>query len=273
MATRTSIAFIGGGNMATSLIGGLVEAGWNPADIAVAEPDAGRRQDLADRFGVQAEAEAYHILAEKDLVVLAVKPQILESVATELGPFLGQGEKAPLVISVAAGIPIAKLRQWLDTDLPLVRVMPNTPALVGAGVSALYAGPEVDSDGHAAAEAVMAAAGTTVWVPKEEQMDVVTAVSGSGPAYFFLILEALEEAAVAEGLDRHTARTLAIQTAKGAATLAESGDEAPATLRARVTSPGGTTAQGVAALERGGVRTALADAVAAAACRSRELGG
>ena len=271
MHSRT-IAFIGGGNMATSLIGGLVEAGWDPANIAVAEPNEQRRQDLTGRFGVQAEAEAYRVVGGKDLVVLAVKPQILEDVATELGPFLADAETQPTVISVAAGIPITKLRYWLDADIPLVRVMPNTPALVGAGVSALFAESDVDADGRAAAEAVMAAAGTTVWVPKEEQMDVVTAVSGSGPAYFFLILEALEEAAVAEGLDRHTARTLAIQTAKGAATLAESGDEPPASLRARVTSPGGTTAQGVAALERGGVRTALADAVAAAAQRSRELG-
>ena len=273
MSDNRTIAFIGGGNMATSLIGGLVAAGWDPADIAVAEPDAERRRELVDRFGVQAEAEAYRVVGGKDIVVLAVKPQILEGVATELGPFLADTETKPLVISVAAGIPLAKLRYWLDADLPLVRVMPNTPSLVGAGVSALYAGPEVGSDGHASAEAVMAAAGTTVWVPKEEHMDVVTAVSGSGPAYFFLILEAIEEAAVAEGLDRHTARTLAIQTAKGAAALAESGDEAPAALRARVTSPGGTTAQGVAALERGGVRTALADAVSAAARRSRELGG
>ncbi|MFB6261674.1 MAG: pyrroline-5-carboxylate reductase, partial [Thiohalorhabdaceae bacterium] len=166
-----------------------------------------------------------------------------------------------------------KLRHWLGVAAPLVRVMPNTPALVGAGVSALYAGDDVDGPGRAEAERVLRAAGEVVWVPKEYLMDTVTAISGSGPAYFFLILEALEEAGVAEGLDRETARTLAVQTAKGAATLAESRDETPAGLRAKVTSPGGTTAQGMAALERGGVRPALADAVAAAARRSRELGG
>jgi len=268
--TNFTITFIGGGNMGRALIGGLIAGGMRAESIHVADPSEAQRQSLVDDLGVSVHADNAEAAGQSDVVVVAVKPQVMDDVLASLTDAV---DEDTLVISVAAGIPLAKLRYWLDADLPLVRVMPNTPALVGAGVSALYAGPEVGSDGHASAEAVMAAAGTTVWVPKEEHMDVVTAVSGSGPAYFFLILEAIEEAAVAEGLDRHTARTLAIQTAKGAAVLAESGDEAPAALRARVTSPGGTTAQGVAALERGGVRTALADAVSAAARRSRELGG
>lgn len=271
MAEQRQIAFIGGGNMAASLIGGLLEAGWQPGAITVGEPDAEKRSLLVERFGVATIDDNAKAVAGADTVVLAVKPQIMEAVAGELGPALGDSQ--PLVISVAAGIPLEKLRQWLGVAAPLVRVMPNTPALVGAGVSALYAGDDVGGPGRAEAERILRAAGEVVWVPKEAHMDTVTAVSGSGPAYFFLILEALEEAAVAEGLDRETARTLAIQTAKGAATLAECEAEAPATLRTKVTSPGGTTAQGVAALERGGVRPALADAVAAAARRSRELGG
>ena len=271
MANDRNIAFIGGGNMAASLIGGLLEAGWGAEAITVSEPDNERRGALAERFGVQVTGDNAEAVADAATVVLAVKPQIMEAVAGDLGRAIKDTQ--PLVISVAAGIRLDKLRDWLGVATPLVRVMPNTPALVGAGVSALYAGDDVDGPGRAEAERILRAAGEVVWVPKEAHMDTVTAVSGSGPAYFFLILEALEEAAVAEGLDRDTARTLAIQTAKGAASLAESGDEAPATLRQKVTSPGGTTAQGVAALERGGVRTALADAVASAARRSRELGG
>jgi len=271
MANDRTIAFIGGGNMAASLIGGLLEAGWGPQAIVVGEPDDGRRADLTARFQVRTTADNAQAVQGADTVVLAVKPQIMEAVASDLGRAIRDGQ--PLVISVAAGVRLERLRDWLGVAVPLVRVMPNTPALVGAGVSALYAGDDVDGPGRAEAERILRAAGEVVWVPKEAHMDTVTAVSGSGPAYFFLILEALEEAAVAEGLDRDTARTLAIQTAKGAATLAEAGDEAPAALRQKVTSPGGTTAQGVAALERGGLRTALADAVAAAARRSRELGG
>jgi pyrroline-5-carboxylate reductase len=270
MENRT-IAFIGGGNMAASLIGGLLEAGWGPQAIVVGEPDEERRADLTARFQVRTTEDNAQAVQGADTVVLAVKPQLMETVAHDLGRAIRDAQ--PLVISVAAGIRLDKLRDWLGVAAPLVRVMPNTPALVGAGVSALFAGEDVDGPGRAEAERILRAAGEVVWVPKEAHMDTVTAVSGSGPAYFFLILEALEEAAVAEGLDRDTARTLAVQTAKGAATLAETGDAPPATLRQKVTSPGGTTAQGVAALERGGVRTALADAVAAAARRSRELGG
>jgi len=265
-----TLAFIGGGNMSASLIGGLLEAGWDPSSIAVGELDEARRSHLAERFGVHVTGDNAEAVKGAATVVLAVKPQAMEMVASELGRIIRDAH--PLVISVAAGVRLDQLRHWLGVAAPLVRVMPNTPALVGAGVSALYAGDDVDGPGRAEAERILRAAGQVVWVPKEAHMDTVTAVSGSGPAYFFVILEALEEAAVAEGLDRDTARTLAIQTAKGAAVLAESGDDAPATLRTKVTSPGGTTAQGMAALERGGVRPALADAVAAAARRSRELG-
>ncbi|MFP4560377.1 MAG: pyrroline-5-carboxylate reductase [Thiohalorhabdus sp.] len=271
MSAQTPIAFIGGGNMAASLIGGLVDAGWRPDQLVVAEPDADRRADLAARFQVRTTADNAEAAREAATVVLAVKPQVMETVALALGPILR--EARPLVISVAAGIPLARLGAWLGMGSPLVRVMPNTPALVGAGISALYPDAEASAEHRDTAQAIMQAGGEVVWVAKEEHMDIVTAVSGSGPAYFFLILEALEEAAVAEGLDRETARTLAVHTAGGAAALARETGDPSAVLKSRVTSPGGTTARGLEALERGGVRTALADAVAAAARRSRELGG
>ncbi len=265
------LAFIGGGNMAASLIGGLLNAGWEPGQITVAEPDEARRRDFAERFSVAATEANATATSGADTVVLAVKPQLMQPVCAEVGPALP--EAPPLVISVAAGVRLDSLRQWLGRPVPLVRAMPNTPALVGAGVSALFAKEDVDGPGRAEAERILRAAGEVVWVAKETQMDVVTAVSGSGPAYFFLILEALEEAAVAEGLERETARTLARETASGAAALARDAGEAPAVLRTRVTSPGGTTARGLAALEGGGLRPTLAEAVAEAANRSRELGG
>lgn len=265
------LAFIGGGNMATSLIGGLLNAGWEPGQITVAEPDESRRRTLAERFSVAVTGDNATAVSGSDTVVLAVKPQVLADACAEIAPVLP--DEPPLVISVAAGVRLDSLRGWFGRPAPLVRAMPNTPALVGAGISALFAGEDVDGPGRAEAERILRAAGEVAWVAKEAQMDVVTAVSGSGPAYFFLILEALEEAAVAEGLDRETARTLARETASGAAALARDAGEAPAVLRARVTSPGGTTARGLAALESGGLRPTLAEAVAEAANRSRELGG
>ena len=271
MGNDRAIAFIGGGNMATSLVGGLLDAGWDPGAITVSDPGEDKRGALADRFGVRVTADNGEAAGGADTVVLAVKPQVLQMVAGEVGRAVK--DEPPLVISVAAGVRVESLRQWLGVAAPLVRVMPNTPALVGAGVSALYAGDDVGGPARAEAERIMRAAGDAVWVAREEQMDAVTAVSGSGPAYFFLILEALEEAGVAEGLDRETARTLAVQTAAGSAALARESGDPPAVLRARVTSPGGTTGQGLAALERGGLRAAFLDAVGAAARRSRELGG
>jgi pyrroline-5-carboxylate reductase len=268
--SQETLAFIGGGNMTRSLVGGLVAGGRDPASITVAEPDVGQREALTADFGVATTGDNRAAAADAETVVLAVKPQVLPEVAAELAAELADPDK--LVVSIAAGIRLDRLREWLGSQRPLVRVMPNTPALVGAGISAVYADPGVTVDQRGRVSDLLAAAGESVWLDKEEQMDAVTAVSGSGPAYFFLILEALEEAGVAQGLPRATARELATATAGGAARLASESDAAPSELRTRVTSPAGTTAEGLAGLERGGLRATFLDAVAAAARRSRELG-
>ncbi|MES1943220.1 pyrroline-5-carboxylate reductase [Salinisphaera sp. PC39] len=265
-----TIVFIGGGNMAASLIGGLRHAG-HPADrIRVVEPDAGRRESLSADQGVTVAADADAALLAADVWVLAVKPQMMAEVATGLAPMLP--ERRPVVMSVAAGVPTRALAGWLGGDVPLVRCMPNTPALIGAGASGLFALPSVGETQRASAEAVAAAAGTVVWVAEESALDAVTATSGSGPAYFFRFMEAMQAGAEDLGLPPETARELVLHTALGAARMAlESGDD-PATLRAKVTSPGGTTERALAAFEDGNLQALVTTAMRAAADRSRELG-
>ena len=264
-----SIAFIGGGNMARSLIGALVRGGVAAQSIAVAEPDAATRGALARDFGVDAHAGSADAIRGAGTIVLAVKPQVLEAVCGELGHAIGDAK--PLIVSIAAGIRIAQIERWIGRALPVVRAMPNTPALIGAGATGLIANARASAEDRARAEAMLGAAGRTAWIGREDLMDTVTALSGSGPAYFFLLVEALEDAAVAQGLPRETARMLASQTCLGAGRmLAESG-EAPSTLRERVTSPGGTTAAALAAFDEGGLRELVATAVAAATERGREL--
>ncbi|KAF1687472.1 pyrroline-5-carboxylate reductase [Pseudoxanthomonas broegbernensis] len=263
------IAFLGGGNMARSLIGGLAARGTDTTAIHVAEPVEPLRQALAADFGVQAFADAADAVRGADLWVLSVKPQVMgqvcESVAAQ-----AQATR-PLVVSIAAGIPVARLQQWLGGGLPVVRCMPNTPALLGAGVTGLFAGAGVDADRRARADAVLASAGATVWIEHEPLMDAVTAVSGSGPAYVFLLAEAMQAAAEAEGLPAAQARTLVVQTLLGAGRmLAESGEPA-AELRRRVTSPGGTTQAAIEAFQAGGFEALVATAVHAARVRGAEL--
>jgi pyrroline-5-carboxylate reductase len=264
-----SIAFIGGGNMARSLVGALIRGGADARSIAVAEPEETLRAALARDFGVSTHARNADAAAGADTLVLAVKPQVMRDVCAELGAVLGVAR--PLIVSIAAGIRLGQLREWLGRDLPIVRAMPNTPALIGAGATGLVANALAGADERARAEAMLATAGRTAWIDREELMDTVTALSGSGPAYFFLLVEALEDAAVAQGLPRETARMLASQTGLGAGRmLAESG-EAPARLRERVTSPGGTTAAALAAFDAGGFRQLVARAVEAATARGKEL--
>ena len=264
-----SIAFIGGGNMATSLVGGLIADGTDPASIHVADPSQERRDYLAERFGVAVSPDNAATAAAAQVLVLAVKPQVLGKVVRDLAPTLAQAR--PLVVSIAAGVREPSIRRWIGADLPIVRTMPNTPALVGSGATALVANPFVDQGQRDQAESVMRAVGLTVWLEDEAQMDAVTAVSGSGPAYFFLYMEALEQAGRDLGLPADTARLLTLQTAFGAAKLAlESGDDA-ATLRRKVTSPGGTTEKALAALTDADLPALLARAAAAAAARSQEL--
>lgn len=261
------IGFIGGGNMAAALIGGLLRQGYRPEDIGVAEPAPERRAALAHEFGIALEESAAEIL-RADTLVLAVKPQILRAVLTAL-PRLG---KEVCVLSIAAGIRAADISRWLGGHAAVVRAMPNTPALIGAGIAGLYALPGVAPGQRTAADHILAAVGRTVWVTEEAQIDAITAISGSGPAYVFLFMEALESAAEALGLPPDTARALALHTFHGAAGLALQDGSDPASLRARVTSKGGTTERGIATLEAGQVGQIIVAAAFAAAERARELG-
>lgn len=267
--TYARLSFIGGGNMARSLIGGLIADRW-PADrIVVSDPDDDRLAQLTERFGVHTGSDNRAAIEHAQVVLLAVKPQTLRTVAEQLAPAVQQG--APLVISIAAGIRSTDLERWLGGDVALVRCMPNTPALVQSGATALFANARVSASRRDLAETLLRAVGMTLWLDDEGLMDAVTALSGSGPAYFFLVLEALQAGAEQLGLPAPAARLLALQTAFGAAKMALESDEQPAQLRQHVTSPGGTTERALQVLEQGGLRPLLAEALRAARDRSREL--
>jgi pyrroline-5-carboxylate reductase len=263
------ITFIGGGNMAGALIGGLRASGIAASEIAVVEPLAQARERLVSTHGVAVAEDAATLAPGSDAIVLAVKPQQLPAVARALAPHVGQA----MVLSIAAGIRLADIRRWLGdrADLALVRSMPNTPALIGMGVSGVYAGADVGDAARALAERILSAAGKVCWVEREQLLDPVTAVSGSGPAYVFYFLEALQAAGAALGLAPETARELALETVRGAAELAARSSEDFATLRTRVTSPGGTTERALASLEADGVTAAIARALQAADARAAEL--
>lgn len=267
--TNPLISFIGGGNMAHSLIGGLIADGW-PADcIHVTDTNPESLTHLAERFGVATGSDNNAAVANADVVVLAVKPQVMRTVAGDIGGAVQT--RRPLVISIAAGIRSVDLDRWLGGDIAIVRCMPNTPALVQSGATALFANARVGGDRRDLAESILRAVGLTLWLDDEQLMDAVTALSGSGPAYFFLIMEALQAAGVQLGLPEPTARLLALQTAFGAAKMALESDEDAATLRRRVTSPGGTTERALQVLDDGGLRELIARALTAARDRSREL--
>jgi pyrroline-5-carboxylate reductase len=261
------VSFIGGGNMAAAIIGGLIASGTQPADIEVVEINADARAQLAARFGVMTHTDVSQARLHA-LIVLAVKPQSLPEVATALASRMA----GQLVVSIAAGVRVADLSRWLGGHARIVRSMPNTPALVQAGITGLFAPPELSHDARSQAEAVLRAVGGVAWVDDETQLDAVTAVSGSGPAYVFYFIESLEAAALAQGLAPAVARQLALQTFFGAAKLALESGEEPALLRQRVTSKGGTTERGIAALEAAAVKQAIGQAVEAASRRSAELG-
>jgi pyrroline-5-carboxylate reductase len=265
-----TVAVIGGGHMARALIGGWLANGLPPARLRVADPFADARAAVERDFpGVRAFERNEDACAGAGVWIFAVKPQMLGDVARGLAALAANAP--PLAISVAAGIRGADLQRWLGPRVPVVRTMPNRPALLGAGATALYAGPGVDASQRALAARLLDAVGTTVWVDDESAMDAVTAVSGSGPAYFFLLIELLEAAARAEGLSDEVARRLAIETAYGAARMARESTDDPATLRAQVTSKGGTTAAALAVMEAAGLRDIVRRAVGAASARSREL--
>lgn len=263
-----NITFIGGGNMANALIGGMLGQGFAKGDIRVVEPNADAGARLRAQYGIEVHPEATPAALAGDIIVLAVKPQQLRNVAAGIAPHL----KTQLVISIAAGVRAADLARWLGNHQRLVRAMPNTPAMVLAGVTGLYALPGVTPEERERAERVLAAVGEVVWVAAETEMDTITAVSGSGPAYVFYFMEGLEEAAIAQGLSAAQARQLSLATFAGAARLAAQSTEDVATLRARVTSKGGTTERAVHTMEAAGLKQIIVEAVRAAAQRSRELG-
>lgn len=262
MERRNAIVIVGGGNMGSALVGGLVSGGVAPGSIVVVEIDAAKRADLEARFGVRTSAA----MVEGDGAVIAVKPADAVAACAEAAT-LG----TPRLLSIAAGVNISALQSAAGERCAVIRAMPNTPALVGEGATAITAGPHCSEADVTWAEEILRAVGVVVRVP-EEQMDAVTAVAGSGPGYVFLFAEALLEAAIAEGLPPDTADLLVRQLFKGAGVLLESSDETAAVLRERVTSPNGTTFAGLTALEESGLRAAVHKAVRAAAARSAELG-
>lgn len=260
-------AFVGGGNMAGALIGGLLKTGAAPGDLHAIEIDAARRAQLTREFGIQASAAPGNELRHVDVIVLAVKPQQMKEVCAQLAPRVdGQ-----LVLSIAAGIRARDLARWLATDA-IVRAMPNTPALIGLGITGLAALPGVSAPQREQAAQIMAAVGQVVWLDDEAQLDPVTALSGSGPAYVFYFIEALMQAGHELGLTAHQSRRLAVQTFVGAAHLAAQSKDPVATLRERVTSKGGTTAAALASMESDAVKAAIVKAIHAASRRAGELG-
>lgn len=262
------ITFIGGGNMAVALISGLYRQGLAASSIQVVEPFAATRDAIAERFGVRCTATVDAAAIDCHVMVLAVKPQQMrEAVAPLIGKLTAQ-----LVVSIAAGLRLADLSRWLGGHRHVVRTMPNTPALISAGVTGLCADPGVNQDGRDNAEILMRAVGTTFWVRDEKQMDAVTAVSGSGPAYVFYFIEAMEAAALNLGFDADAARQLSIETFLGAARLAEQSSESISTLRQRVTSRGGTTEAALASFDASGIAGAIGQGIMAAEARGRELG-
>lgn len=269
MQADTQISFIGGGNMARSLVGALLHQGRAANTIAVVEPAAALRTQLAADFGIDVHADSSAVAAAADVLVIAVKPQVMAEVCTQLASAFAA--RPPLCISIAAGVRLQQLANWLGNQVPVVRSMPNTPALIGAGATGLIASNNATAAQRDMAETILAAAGMTAWIDDEALMDTVTALSGSGPAYFFLLVEAMEKAAVAQGLPQESARALAVQTCLGAGRMLAEGNEPAATLRERVTSPGGTTQAALDTFVAGNFETLVDQAMRAAALRGREL--
>lgn len=266
-APHAAIAFIGGGNMASAIIGGLIRQGVPSDRIDVVEPWAEARAALLQHHGITALEQAGPALERAELVVWAVKPQTFKDAAAAVRPFTG----AALHLSVAAGIRSDSIAAWLGTER-IVRTMPNTPALIGRGMTALFARPAITAADRALVERTLASTGDLLWVEQEAQLDAVTALSGSGPAYVFFFLEAMTQAGVEMGLSAEQAHRLAVGTFTGAAELARRSDESPAVLRQRVTSKGGTTYAAITAMEQSGMAQKFAQALHAAKDRARELG-
>lgn len=262
------IAFIGAGNMATAIIAGLLDGGYDPSHITASDLNADQLARLANDFGINTTEDNSQAVAQAEVVVLAVKPQVLAPVCRALAPAL---RHRPLIISIAAGIGCDSLSQWLGSEQAIVRCMPNTPSLVRVGASGLFANNRVVASQKVVAESVLSAVGLALWLADESQLHAVTAVSGSGPAYFFYVMEAMIKAGVEQGLPESVARQLTIETALGAATLAKAETVAPEVLRQRVTSPNGTTEQAVLSFDRDNLTEVVARAMQHCADRSQEM--
>lgn len=263
------ICFIGGGNMARSLIGGLIAEGFPAEQIHVADSQTDTLNALKSQYAVKTFADNIQAIEGVDVIILAVKPQFIQVVCKQLS---AHWQTPQLLISIAAGIRVDDIARWMgQANTAIVRAMPNTPSLVNAGASALFANAYASAAQKEQAEGILRAVGLSIWLTDEQKMDAVTALSGSGPAYFFLVMEAMETAAVELGLPRETARLLCIETAFGAAKMALESDLPAATLRQQVTSPGGTTERAIHELQDGGLEGLFENALVSAALRSREL--
>lgn len=264
-----TIAFIGGGNMTHSLVGGLVLSGYQAERIWVCDPHTEKLQNLAANYNIQTTQLSEEAIAQAEVVVFAVKPQALQQAVTQLASRLANTK--PLLISVAAGVTTAALQTWLGFETAIIRCMPNTPAIVGSGASALYANRYVNQKQKEIAESIIRSVGLAIWLEQEEQLNTVTALSGSGPAYFLLVMEALQEAAEHAGLTRQQAKLLTVQTALGTARLALETDQPISELRKNVTSRGGTTERGLHVLQENNIESIFAKALQAARQRAVEL--
>ena len=269
MTAQDTIAFVGGGHMARSLLAGMLANGVDPTSIRVADPVPALRDALSADFGVQVFNDNADAVADADIWILGIKPQLMREVCQALADHAQRAR--PLVVSIGAGVTTLQLDRWLGGDLPIVRAMPNAAAVLGAGVTGLYANPRVDAAGCRRAERLLWASGETVWVTDEARMDALTAVSGSGPAYLFLLAEAMIEAALAEGLSADVAHSLVVQTLLGSARMLSEDNAGPSELRRRVTSPQGTTQAAMDVLAEGGFPGLVARAIHAATERGRQL--
>jgi len=266
---QPAISFIGAGNMARAILGGLVANGYDPERIWASAPEDSHLQALRNDFGIYTTTDNRHCASQADILILAVKPQVMAEACRDIASVVQNTR--PLAVSIAAGLDTATISEWLGGEVPVVRCMPNTPSLVGQGSAALCATGEVDESQREAVTAIFESIGLAVWLEDENLMHAVTALSGSGPAYCFMLLESMESAATDAGLPAETARNLAIQTMAGAARMAANSDDDPAQLRRNVMSPGGTTEQAVETFENGGLRDLVSRAYNAAKKRSAEL--
>lgn len=267
--STSKIAFIGSGNMANSLVGGLVADDYDPDCVFVAGPSQAKLDLFSEKYNVRCTQNNQTAAENSDVIVLCVKPQTIHKVVAELADVIA--EKEALILSIAAGIRCENIEQWLKAQPAIVRCMPNTPALLGVGATALYANKKVTEAQQEMAESIMRSVGTTLWLDDEHLLDVVTALSGSGPAYFFLIIESMQEAAIALGLPEKAAKLLTLQTALGAARMAFESTDSADILRERVTSPGGTTEKALEVLQAGHIKELFAEAIKQASIKAEQL--